>query len=104
MTPTMTSDKHELLKLMLAKKGIRLGKAESLRPRVSGDELPLSFAQERLWFIDQLQPGLAAYNMAGAVRLMGELSVGVLAWVVDEIIRRHEVLRTTFKLVAGKPV
>ncbi|HVR99074.1 MAG TPA: amino acid adenylation domain-containing protein, partial [Thermoanaerobaculia bacterium] len=71
-------------------------------PRDGG--LPLSFAQQRLWFLDQLEPGSVAYNVPTAVRLSGELSVGLLMWVFAEVVRRHEALRTTFTSREGKPV
>jgi acyl carrier protein len=57
---------------------------------------PLSFAQQRLWFIDQLQPGNTLYNIPMAVRLSGELNREALKWSVGEIVRRHEALRTRF--------
>ncbi|HEX6045328.1 MAG TPA: amino acid adenylation domain-containing protein [Pyrinomonadaceae bacterium] len=66
--------------------------------------LPLSFAQQRLWFLCQLEPGLVAYNVPAAVRLIGNLNVTVLNWSLNEIVRRHESLRTTFDSVAGQPV
>ena len=65
---------------------------------------PLSFAQQRLWFIDQLEPGQTTYNIAHAVRLTGALDIDALRRGVTEIIRRHEVLRTTFPAVNGVPV
>ncbi|HVR96499.1 MAG TPA: amino acid adenylation domain-containing protein, partial [Thermoanaerobaculia bacterium] len=67
-------------------------------------DLPLSFAQQRLWFLDQLEPGSAAYNIPLAVRLSGELSAGALAEVFAGIVRRHEALRTTFTAREGRPV
>ncbi|HEV7516287.1 MAG TPA: condensation domain-containing protein, partial [Thermoanaerobaculia bacterium] len=67
-------------------------------------EMPLSFAQERLWFIDQLVPGLAAYNIPGAVRMRGRLDLAALERSFAEIARRHEVLRTTFAATGGEPV
>jgi amino acid adenylation domain-containing protein/FkbM family methyltransferase len=67
-------------------------------------ELPLSFAQQRLWFIDQLEPGSAAYNVSVALRLRGALDAEALAWALSEVVRRHEVLRTTFATVDGRPV
>jgi amino acid adenylation domain-containing protein len=67
-------------------------------------ELPLSYAQERLWFLDQLEPGSAAYNMPGALRVRGELDRVAFARAMNEIVRRHEVLRTTFAVVDGQPV
>ena len=75
-----------------------------LVPLPRDGRLPLSFAQERLWFIDQLVPGLSAYNIPGAVRLTGRLDLGALERSLDEIARRHEVLRTTFHSVDGRPV
>ncbi|HYH82332.1 MAG TPA: condensation domain-containing protein, partial [Longimicrobium sp.] len=67
--------------------------------------LPLSFAQQRLWFIDRLEPESAAYNLPVALRLRGELEPAGLAWALAEVVRRHEVLRTTFGIDAeGEPV
>jgi amino acid adenylation domain-containing protein len=66
-------------------------------------ELPLSFAQQRLWFIDQLEPGSAAYNCPAAVRLNGRLDVEALKQTLNELIRRHEVLRTAFPSLSGRP-
>ncbi|PTL75059.1 condensation domain-containing protein, partial [Vitiosangium sp. GDMCC 1.1324] len=66
--------------------------------------LPLSFAQQRLWFIDQLAPGSYTYNVPFFVRLMGPLEVAVLERSLSELLRRHEALRTTFSLVNGQPV
>ncbi|MET0649831.1 MAG: amino acid adenylation domain-containing protein, partial [Pyrinomonadaceae bacterium] len=65
--------------------------------------LPLSFAQQRLWFLDQLKPGSSAYNLSSAVFLRGRLSVPALEQTLDEIVRRHEVLRTTFAEIDGQP-
>ncbi|MBV8201626.1 MAG: amino acid adenylation domain-containing protein, partial [Acidobacteria bacterium] len=66
---------------------------------------PLSFAQERLWFLDRLEPGTALYNMPVAARLEGELAVAALAASLGEIVRRHETLRTSFAVSpAGTPV
>jgi len=73
--------------------------------RVSRERaLPLSFAQQRLWFLDQLEPGSAFYNVPTAVRLQGQLNVEALERTLSEIVRRHEVLRTTFKSIDGQPV
>jgi amino acid adenylation domain-containing protein len=66
-------------------------------------DLPLSFAQQRLWFLDQLDPENAAYNLPAAMRLSGEISVDLLERVFTEVVRRHEVLRTTFSSLDGKP-
>ena len=66
--------------------------------------LPLSFAQERLWFLDRLAPGNPFYNVPFAMRLTGSLNTASLKRSLDEIVRRHEVLRTTFPEVDGSPV
>ncbi|PIE25756.1 MAG: non-ribosomal peptide synthetase [Micrococcales bacterium] len=67
-------------------------------------DLPLSFGQQRLWFIEQLQPEAATYNSAWAVRLRGELDVAALAGALDAIVARHEALRTTFAVAGGEPI
>ncbi|HYG62699.1 MAG TPA: amino acid adenylation domain-containing protein, partial [Thermoanaerobaculia bacterium] len=66
--------------------------------------LSLSFAQQRLWFLDQLEPGSPLYNIPAAVRLDGPLDPRLFGRVLGEIVRRHEVLRTTFLTVDGRPV
>ncbi len=78
------------------------------RPRIEprahdGRPIPLSYSQERLWFLDQLEPGTAFYNIPGASRLLGKVSLPALAAALDELVRRHESLRTTFGDDAGRP-
>ncbi|MCY1078719.1 non-ribosomal peptide synthetase [Archangium lansingense] len=68
------------------------------------DALPLSFAQQRLWFLDQLEPGSSAYNMPGALRLTGSLDGSALRRALTELVRRHEALRTAFHNADGQPV
>src|SRR5262249_7504225 len=74
-----------------------------VRRRGSGERVPLSYAQERLWFLDQLVPGDSLYNIPAAVRLRGELRVEVLEQSVWEVVRRHEVLRTVMEEEGGAP-
>ncbi len=64
---------------------------------------PLSFAQQRLWFLDELEPGGAAYNISSGLRLRGPLDAASLALSLRELVRRHQVLRTTFPATAGEP-
>ncbi|HEY0101335.1 MAG TPA: condensation domain-containing protein, partial [Pyrinomonadaceae bacterium] len=73
-------------------------------PVERGGRLPLSFAQQRLWFLHQLEPDSPAYNVPAAVRLTGQLNVKALEQSFNEIIRRHETLRTTFATDQAGPV
>lgn len=72
------------------------------RPVVEGGD-ELSFAQQRLWFVDRLQPGSAAYNIHGALRLTGPLSPPALEWSLRCLVLRHEVLRSQFFASQGEP-
>ena len=65
---------------------------------------PLSFAQERLWFIDRFQPGGFAYNITGGIRMRGQLDIAALEASLGEVVHRHEPLRTVFGSVDGQPV
>ncbi|TMD63194.1 MAG: amino acid adenylation domain-containing protein, partial [Chloroflexi bacterium] len=66
--------------------------------------LPLSFTQQRLWFFDLLEPANPVYNISGAVRLSGPLQSQVVERCINEVVRRHEILRTTFAMVDGQPL
>src|SRR5690606_3653021 len=66
--------------------------------------LPLSYAQERVWFLWRLAPESAAYNVGGAVKLRGRLNVAALERALELLVQRHESLRTTFPSVDGAPV
>jgi hypothetical protein len=70
-------------------------------PRVR--RMPLSFAQQRLWFMEQLEPNNLLYNCPGAVRLEGKLDLGALERVINEVVRRHEILRTRIEVEEGVP-
>ena len=72
--------------------------------RSRGVELPLSFSQEGLWFLNQLEPGSCAYNLSSVFRLTGTLDVPAMEQSFNEIVKRHEALRTVFKSVAGQPL
>jgi amino acid adenylation domain-containing protein/non-ribosomal peptide synthase protein (TIGR01720 family) len=73
------------------------------RPRPRGTEPPLSFAQERLWFLDQLQPGSPAWNLALTAALHGDVAPAALGAAIAELTRRHETLRTCFPARDGRP-
>lgn len=68
------------------------------------EELPLSFAQQRLWFLAQLEPESPFYNLPYAIHLQGQLNITALQQSFNEILRRHEALRTNFQIVKGRPV
>jgi amino acid adenylation domain-containing protein len=78
--------------------------APPLVPVSRSEELPLSFAQARLWFLDRIAPGNYAYNISAAVRLTGVLNVAALQQSFNEIVRRHEALRTTFAMGNDQPI
>jgi amino acid adenylation domain-containing protein len=85
---------------------LRTGASAAAPPLVRvprGGSLSMSFAQERLWFLDRLFPGSPAYNMPAALRLSGALDPAALERTLREIVRRHEALRTTFLEVDGEP-
>src|SRR5687767_12886612 len=97
--------KRELLELLLKEKEAKSRAADSHEiARRQGDQ-PLipSFAQQRLWFIDQLEPGSPAYNIPAAVRLTGDLDIARLERAYHEVVRRHEDLRMTFAADQGRP-
>src|SRR5262245_21938380 len=76
----------------------------SIPRRDAGSPAPLSFAQQRLWFIHQIDPGSAAYNVPTALRLRGALDADALRRALAEVARRHEVLRTRFETREDGPV
>lgn len=91
-TTELSRDKREFLELLLSEEGDDF------------NSFPLSYAQQRLWFLDQLEPGSPAYNISTAVRLSGPLDINTLKRSLNEIVRRHESLRTTFTTIDGRPV
>ncbi|MEH1938078.1 MAG: amino acid adenylation domain-containing protein [Nostoc sp.] len=77
--------------------------APPILPRAKNTDLPLSFAQQRLWFLDQFEPNSPSYNIPVTLRLLGTLNVAALEQSLQEIIHRHEALRTNFVTVDGQP-
>ncbi|MCM3904257.1 MAG: amino acid adenylation domain-containing protein [Pyrinomonadaceae bacterium] len=77
--------------------------AGAIKPVKRDAAVPLSFAQQRLWFLDQLEPSKSSYNIPAAVRLKGQLDREAMARSLTEIVRRHEVLRTRFVAIDGQP-
>lgn len=98
-----SSDRRELIDRLLKAKGIKLPETQTIPKRRTGKPCPLSFAQERLWFVEQLYPGSPTYNLCRALVLTGRLDVGALKRSLNRIVARHEVLRTCFFQQAGSP-
>src|SRR5215467_5393125 len=94
--------KRKLLAELLEKEGITPFATQVIQPLKSGQGA-LSFAQQRLWLFEQVHPGSTAYNDHLALRILGSLNVGALESCLSEIVRRHEVLRTTYVFVDGRP-
>ncbi len=99
-TPALAGWAAQVERAIRADQGVQ---APPIVPVPRDRELPLSFAQERLWFLDQLEPGSPFYNIAAAVRLFGSLDAWALERAFGEVVRRHEVLRTTFTVIGGEP-
>jgi amino acid adenylation domain-containing protein/non-ribosomal peptide synthase protein (TIGR01720 family) len=92
---------RQLVSALLRKKGINVPEKEKLLPRPVFSPSPASFAQERLWLLEQMAPG-SRYNMQFALRLKGEINFQSLNHAWREMVSRHEILRTTFKLLDDK--
>jgi amino acid adenylation domain-containing protein len=99
--PTIAGLANAIQPALTANDGIEEPPIEAV---VRGGEMPVSFAQQRLWFLDQLDPGSAAYNIPAALRFRGRLDLPALSSSLSEIVRRHEVLRTTFSVKDDLPV
>ena len=102
----LTPEQRKLLELKLKqhKNGIDLLQIPiTVENRDSTGSFPLSFAQERLWFVDQLSPGNPAYNIVRATKLEGNLNTKVLEKSIEYILHRHEILRTTFIFNQDEP-
>ena len=85
------------------RRGAARCEAARIEPAVRIGPQPLSFSQEALWFLDQLAPGQPTFNVAAVVRIAGPLDLGALQRSLDEMVRRHQSLRTTFVAIGGMP-
>src|SRR5438445_9415971 len=101
--PGLSPARRAILEKWKHGKAVEISGAQSISRRVGQGPVPVSFAQERLWFLDQLEPGNPFYNMDFAWRLHAALDPDALAWAVERIVDRHEVLRTRFVSEAGRP-
>ena len=102
---SLTQCKTELLTLLQQRHTTKQAASLPLVPIPrNGDELPLSFAQQRLWFLSQMESQNVAYNIPFALNVTGPLHIAVMERCLNEILRRHETLRTTFPIIDGSPV
>ncbi|MBW4493512.1 MAG: amino acid adenylation domain-containing protein [Oscillatoria princeps RMCB-10] len=99
----LSPQKRALLELLLEEQGVSSSSALRIQRRQDTGTLPLSFAQQRLWFLDKLEPGSPVYNLPTAIRLQGALNTEALTRSINEIVRRHEALRTVFAAADGEP-
>src|ERR1041384_5203536 len=93
----------DLLAYLLVEEGIELDQRPSIPRRAPEAEVPLSFTQQRLWFLDQLQPGSVVYHLPTVIRVSGRFDLAALEKTFTEIVCRHEILRTTFSTIEGSP-
>jgi len=98
----LSEEQRELLERMMREEGI--ARSVIIPQRRDRESFPLSYAQQRLWFLDQLEPNTALYNVFYPARLRGNLNIAALERTLNEIIRRHEILRTVFALDDAQPV
>jgi amino acid adenylation domain-containing protein len=103
---TLNSNKRKLLEILLKEEGFQGTKIQpqALPRETRPEHLPLSFAQKRLWFLDQLEADKAVYNIPFLYHLTGNLHKPALEAAFNEILRRHEVLHATFREIHGMPV
>ena len=97
----LSPEQRALLETRLKQAGLALPEADGIPRRLPGVAAPLSFAQERLWFLEQLEPG--TYNVPETLRLTGPLQLEALRESFSHIVRRHEVFRATFPAANGQP-
>src|SRR5881394_2702868 len=89
--PGLSPARRAILEKWQRGKAVEISGAQSISRRVGQGPVPVSFAQQRLWFLDQLEPGNPFYNMPAAVRLWGALDVAAFGRAVAEMVRRNEV-------------
>lgn len=99
----LSPQKRELLLQRLRQKRENVSQTQIKPQSRNSSAFPLSFAQQRLWFLDRFEPENPFYNQSAAMRMIGVLNLATLERSFNEIVRRHEVFRTTFTLVEGQP-
>ncbi|MBE9058098.1 non-ribosomal peptide synthetase [Sphaerospermopsis sp. LEGE 08334] len=107
LTPTLRQEiakrKTEIISLLQEAKQIKVSEQLSIQPVPRDRDIPMSFAQQRLWFLDQFEPNSVVYNMPTALHLRGKLHSYALEQSLQTIIHRHEALRTNFTTIDGQP-
>ena len=108
MTPILLSElkkrKEEIIQFLQQANQSANKTSQTIQPAPKGIDLPLSFPQQRLWFLEQLEESSSTYNWARTLRLQGSLDIKALEKSINEIVRRHEVLRTAFVEIDGTPI
>ncbi len=101
----LSTDKRRLLAKLLQRQGLVRAEAlaDAIAPRPDGARLPLSFAQQRLWFVEQFTGPSPLYSIACTIRLTGRLDTGAMERAMNRVVARHEALRTTFTAEDGRP-
>lgn len=99
----LSVDELALLEMMLAEEGVESSVPSTIPARMHPDKSPLSFAQQRLWFLEQLEPGSPVYHIPAAFRLQGVVNTAVLEASLNQLAQRHESLRTVFVAEDGEP-
>ena len=99
----LSAVKQALLERRLAKMRAAVSSPPIARTTLAKD-VPMSFGQERMWFLNQFEPGSAAYNRPTVLHFQGPLDITILERSLNEILRRHQVLRTVYRQEAGRPV
>ncbi|WP_394766710.1 condensation domain-containing protein [uncultured Paludibaculum sp.] len=100
----MRDAERRLFNSLLQAKGVATGRRTTVRRLSDTRNSPLSYSQERLWFLHQMEPEGAAYNIPAAIRLKGNFRPAEFRRTLNEIVRRHEVLRTRILVKDGKPI
>ena len=103
-TSAMSGDDRELLASLLREEGIDLPETPAIVRRPSSASTPLAFAQRRLWFLNQIEPESPLYNFSFGLRFVGRLEPSVLQRCLEELVRRHEILRTVYSDNEGQPI
>ena len=99
----LSADELALLEMMLADEGVETSAQPTIPQRSDSENSVLSFAQQRLWFLEQLEPGSPVYHIPAAFRLSGVVDTAVLQSSLNQLAQRHESLRTVFVSVEGEP-